>query len=302
MLLPSQRIRILDIAATYALTDRINISADLPIVFNRFSALLPPLGPRPPALRYDLLARGVGDLSLVTRSWLLDGNKHPLNNVALGVGLLLPTGNFRNQAVYGDVVGSPARKKPFGLPADLPGQGGVGVVFDFQAYKTFVRRPLRNATLFATGLYLAQPRNTLPTPSIYSGLGAQFVDPQGVQNALILSVADSWFLEGGIALPPVPGARAPLVRGFRPVLAYRFEGTKQKDIFGRNDGYRNPGWLMAWEPGFIYVRGTNILALSVPIVTNRMVNYIPTVRPGSQFRGNGTVAPAGIVLRYTRLF
>jgi len=82
------------------------------------------------------------------------------------------------------------------------------------------------------------------------------------------------------------------------------EGARQKDIFGRNAGYRQPGYFMAFGPGAIYSYGSNIVTVEVPIVFTRNIRADRAIAPGDPFgvRTSALVKPVGVIVRLLRLF
>jgi hypothetical protein len=111
-------------------------------------------------------------------------------------------------------------------------------------------------TVFASGTYLANPRNTNGHPSIISGLGVA-VTPANA-NRLVNSVPDQYFARVGVALPAG-------LRGLGASIAVRMEGQPRYDLIGRSDGFRRPGTEMFLEPGLTFVRGNSTWSAGVPI-------------------------------------
>src|SRR5208282_2457096 len=76
---PRERLSILDVNAQYIFSPRLSVQASLPIVFNQYSQLFPPLG-QGNGQRSFQNAQGIGDLSLFANYWLLKRKQHPLHN------------------------------------------------------------------------------------------------------------------------------------------------------------------------------------------------------------------------------
>ena len=78
-----------DVAATYAVTKRLNLTLELPFQY----------GSRTNAFEHDgvhvhtMRAAGIGDLRLSANFWLLKPDKHPDQNISLGLGVKAPTGD-----------------------------------------------------------------------------------------------------------------------------------------------------------------------------------------------------------------
>src|SRR3970282_1208337 len=97
------------------------------------------------------------------------------------------------------------------------------------------------------------PKNThLPT-------GARQVEPpppgigyQGFSRAgTVYSVADQYLLQAGL------GYAVPKLAGLAFTVTGRVEGVPARDIIGREDGFRRPGYAVSVGPGIMYARGQN---------------------------------------------
>jgi len=119
-------------------------------------------------------------------------------------------------------------------------------------------RQLSKATLFASGTYLANPRDTNGTPSILVGLGLGN-NPAFVREGLVVnSVPDQYLVRLGAVMPVG-------TTGLGVSLAYRMEGLPRYDLIGGSHGWRRPGYEMFAEPGLSFSKGSSTLSLNVPI-------------------------------------
>lgn len=274
--------------------------------------LFPPLGPGN-GYRHGWDARGIGDVTLFGQSWLLDSKKHPFHNVALGVGMKLPTGNWNAKALIPNETGLfPTRRAVY--PAAIqPGDGGVGMLVGFDSYKVLMHPLwLANTTLFASGSYLINPRNTNGIPSMITNLGVPLTP--NFANSLSTSVADAYTMQVGVSIR-LPGTwDKPNLKGLRLRVVGRCEGVTDRDLIGGNKGFRQPGYAMSVGPGIAYARGRDLWLVEVPIVFNQHINPGATLLPGlprntptgpqpgniNFQRQMGLVAPLSISLRYVR--
>lgn len=307
---PVIRLSILDVTARYRVGSRSSIVATMPIVMNHFSMIFPPQSPSR-GKRHGWPASGVGDLAIFAQRWMLDPKKHPFGNVALGAGMKLPTGNWDLKALIPDETGRNLSRRAMFPPAIMPGDGGVGVIVGYEAYKV-LRAPqfLRQTTLFTSGSYLINPRNTNGTRSIISNLGVPLTG--NFLNRLTNSVADGYSLAAGIAWRPPLVWEYPKLRGTRLLAVAKYEGLNSHDLIGENDGFRQPGYALAVGPGFSYSYGKDTFIAEVPIVFNRHINPGATTLPGlpvrngpSAFNPNrqmGLVAPVSLSIRYVHSF
>jgi hypothetical protein len=261
------RQNVLDLSVTRALNAHVSISASVPFVMASWSL---PMPVRPvPGPRVQQTARGIGDIVLTGRTWLLDPSRHARGNASLGLGIKVPTGSSGVMDVYPDLSGRNPASKVVDQSIQ-PGDGGWGIVGEALGF-----RRIGGVTAFASGTYLANPRNTNGHPSIISGLGVA-VTPANA-NRLVNSVPDQYLARMGVALPAG-------LRGLGASIAVRMEGQPRYDLIGRSDGFRRPGTEVFLEPGLTFVRGSSTWSASVPIAFYR--NRYPDPYTGS--RGDAT--------------
>lgn len=167
----------------------------------------------------------------MARRWRLDCPKHPNANVSLGFGLKLPTGNYDARDSFRDMAGNRAAR--YLDISSQPRDGGVGLICNFQAF-----HQMNDSTLFASGTYLANPRNANGTPSLIVGLMSAGAPP----GARVSSGRDQYVLLGGVIVP------ISAKRGLSQSLAGRLEGIRTDDLFGDSDGVRSAGYAVSIEP------------------------------------------------------
>jgi hypothetical protein len=200
--------QILDLAFTHAFNKQGNVTLSVPVVDLNFG-----LGLLPGGAIDDMNAKGIGDVSLVVRGWLADCDLHPHSNISLGFGVKIPIGSSDKRDTYVNGAGANPRVKAVDISSQ-PGDSGFGFVFDAQGF-----RRVGKTMLFASAVYLMNPRNTNSTLSLPSGLmGSQNVPA----NIRVNSVPDAFLVRGG-------GAVA-LSRRLSFNLAGRVEGTPATDI------------------------------------------------------------------------
>lgn len=306
---PHERLSIMDVTGQYNISRRFNLLASLPIVFNRFSMLYPPRGADFGKATASHVT-GIGDLTLIGQSWLLDSNVHPFHNIALGVGVKIPTGNWIAKAILPDETGANFRNRTAYPPAIMPGDGGVGLIFSAQAF-----RKLRNqlpiihgGMIYASGNYLINARDTNGTPSMVQSLGVP-LNPL-FSSRLTNSVTDSYNIQTGISVK-IPGtAENSQLKNLRFRTAANWEGVPSRDLIGKHNGFRQPGYTFSVGPGLTYSRKNDFFSVDVPIVFGRHINPNASLLPGLPVRGRaapigfnrqmGLVAPLSVVVRYAR--
>jgi hypothetical protein len=256
----------LDIGATYALNPEWNLALSIPVViYGSSSRGLPANTAGSP--RFVHSTKGLGDISFSVRHWVLSTEKHRTGNIALGVGVKLPTGDSNARDLFPNGRGQDIKLRPVDQSIQL-GDGGWGVIFDLQAFQQF-----GSLTAFAQGSYLANPmgrNDTLSPPALLNPNGPSAVPFELRHN----TVPDQYLARLGVT-HPVPG-----VSGLNLLLAVRAEGAPKEDLWGPTTGFRRPGYGIAVEPGLIYTLpgGKTTASVSVPVTTqvNRQeVNGVP---------------------------
>ncbi len=256
-----------DIGVTRVLTTRVSVSLGVPFV-NSSWALRDPAYPLPQERReIPQRGRGIGDISLTSRAWIFDPQTHRNWNVAAGGGIKFPTGNSRYQDRFLDRV-TRVDDLNYVDQSVQPGDGGWGVMLETQAFWR-----VKQAFLFASGSYLANPKDTNDTPSILAVLGIPTDDGSPNAGLGVNSVPDQYLAR--------IGGTVHVWKGFSASLAWRMEGLKRYDLFGGSHGWRRPGTAMFLEPGFSYTHGQHTFSFNVPLgyYYNRHANPY-TNRPG----------------------
>ena len=237
---PTNKQNQLNLDASYAVTDRIGVGLSVPLHWNSFTVKrAPPGSPAGTApVEGATRARGLGDVTVRGRYWILSPTR-TRGNVAFGLGLKLPTGRHDvTDTIYGREV-----------PVDWsiqPGDGGVGISPSVSGFLQAGR-----ATLYVSGAYLANPRNTTGTPSFFGSLqNARVVAPNSATDQFSVAVGASLNARSGWPSPS---------------LGWRMEGVPVSDLLGPSDGSRRPGTIHFVEPGLTFTRGRHALTGTVPV-------------------------------------
>jgi hypothetical protein len=307
---PKMRLTLLDVSARYNFNSRVSVLASMPIALNSYSQLFPPKGSAK-GLRAGWNVDGIGDLVIQPQVLCLHPKEHPYENVVLGLGIKVPTGNWDEKRNIPNLNGQFLGRTTVYPQAVMPGDGGTGIVASMDAFKTF-RAPklVRGQTVFLSGSYLVNPRNTNGASSIISSAGVPLTP--NFLNELSNSVADAYSVQAGCALK-IPGTwNKPNFKGLRARAVYRWEGVRAHDLIGPAGGFRQPGWAMSIGPGVTWARNRDLLMVDVPITFLRYINAersaVPGPSNGSQpaafnpARNLGLVAPVSIAVRYVRSF
>jgi hypothetical protein len=259
-----------NINVTYAATDRFSLRLTVPISRGSQSRFYPD------TVRHVARAGGIGDIGLVGTAWLRNPTAHTTGNLALGVGMKIPTGNYKVTEPYFLADGSSVQH-PVDQSIEL-GDGGWGVILQGQAFRQIDSR----AFAYFTGSYLVSPRN-------HTGVTRA---PAGQPNSTVrISVPDVYTGRLGIAYGVLRQ------QGLSISLGGRVDGIPYHDLIGSSDGFRRPGHIVFVEPGITLARGPNTLTFNAPIrVAARLA------KPLSATVGSGDLAGVLIFVAYSRRF
>ncbi|MDX1989448.1 MAG: hypothetical protein SFV17_22360 [Candidatus Obscuribacter sp.] len=307
---PRMRQSVLDVTGRYYINRRLSVLATLPVTMNRFSLLIPPKGPLQ-GVREGWSVGGIGDLQLHSQATVLDPRDHPYENMIVGLGIKIPTGDWDEQRTIPNLNGNQWAKRAVYPAAVMPGDGGTGIVGTFDAFKTFrAPRILRGQSVFVSGSYLSNPRNTNGTSSIINSAGVPLTP--NFLNELTNSVADAYAVQAGVSLK-IPGTwNKPSLKGMRARVVGRWEGVRSHDLIGPSGGYRQPGYAMSIGPGLTWAREKDMIMVDVPLTFLRYINAERSAVPGpsngntpaafNESRNLGLVAPVSVSVRYIRSF
>ena len=222
-----------DVSASYAVTDRVNLTLTLPFshgTHSRFYA---------DGSRHTVSAAGLGDVSLTGSVWLRDPACHPDGNFSVGAGLKTPSGD--NGVVddfflaNGSVIQSPVDQ------SIQLGDGGLGIILQAQGFQRLRSR----TSAYFYGWYLVTPRERTAVGSPLPGVP--------------LSVPDVYSIRPGVTYALEPK------RGLSVSLGTRIDGIPKRDLVGGNGGFRRPGYSLYLDPGLIISRGRATWTVNVPL-------------------------------------
>lgn len=236
-----------DFFATLGISTRVYASLSIPTVINTRSSLYE----HGRTERHTTFSRGLGDVRLGAGLWILDPLENPNGNLALGLGIKLPTGNYNASDIFYNVGPDGA---PETRPVDQsiqPGDGGFGIAFDFQLYQQLSE----GLFTYASGFYLINPRETNGIRTFRETLSLL------LENESIMAVPDQYALRAGLSQTLSPSVALS--------LGGRFEAVPVKDLIGGNDGFRRPGNVLSIDPGFSYMADNFTFTLNVPVAVRR---------------------------------
>lgn len=283
----------LDLGITYMVNQRLSFSVNLPIQYNDRSSLYEHYGntvaQNPEQKRFHTGSQGIGDLRISGSYWLVNPVKLPKANIAAGLGVKLPTGNYGVTDNF-HKLNKEGQDYTINQPVDQSiqlGDGGVGVSVELQGYASL------NSTLtaYANGFYLFNPRETNgvvrnPTATTIDLVTGTF------------SVADQFAARIGLSqsIKAIPGLAV--------MLGGRVEGVPAIDAFGGSSGFRRPGYIVSVEPGLSYMRHKTSVAATMPwaVYRNRIKSYSDRLDPLGVRQGDAAFADYLVSVNISRWF
>ena len=270
----------LDLGLIYALTNRLSLTVVVPLSYTDRSSLYE----HDRTNRYHSQSYGLGDIRLTANYWLLKPEVYPDQNVSIGLGVKLPTGNFNAQDDF-FIKQTDGKVAPERRPVDQSmqlGDGGVGITLEVQAYKQL----FKNTSVYLGGFYMLNPRDTNQTRTYRETLRST------LSNEKYMSVPDQFMARAGVAYA------LPAVHGLSATLGGRVEGIPVHDLIGGSHAFRRPGYVISVEPTLNYMKGKNSFTAGVPVAVVRNRTQSVTDREAVVPR-HGDAAFADYVLYFT---
>lgn len=252
----------LDLGVSYGVSNRLSFSFNLPLIHYDRSSLYEHYGnsasANPEHKRFNTGAQGIGDVRISGLYWLLDPVKHYKSNIAVGLGVKLPTGNENVQDEFhkrkatdgGDSIIVKAVDQSIQL-----GDGGVGISLELQGFTAIGTR----GSLYFNGFYMSNPQETNNTVNRVLNANSTSVD----SITAFHSIADQFVVRFGANYLVAPK------HGIAAGLGLRAEGVPAKDLIGGSKGFRRPGFIVSVEPGLAFSRGKFSFSVNVPYALYR---------------------------------
>lgn len=261
-------IHTIDLSASYGISDLLSLRLTVPISTGTNSRI------HPDGVRRETSATGIGDISLVGTLWLLDPVSHADGNVAVGLGMKLPTGSNDVMGELGLPGGTVQHPVHPGLQL---GDGGWGIILEIQAYQRLVA----GLSAYAFLSYLVSPRETS--------------DVTFSPTSDVLSVPDVYHGRVGLAYSILPDGV------LSASLGARVDGIPVRDLVGGDEGIRSPGYTLFLDPGLAVIWERNTFTVSVPIrMHGEFKKNVGDLRGDPPTGGRGDLASYLIYLGVTR--
>lgn len=279
----------IDLGLAYGLSNRLSVAANLPLIYYDRSSLYEHYGnteaANPEHKRFHTGAKGIGDLRLSGTYWLFDPAKNSNHNLAVGLGIKLPTGDANVQDEFHKRKSTDGTDSVIVKAVDQSiqlGDGGVGFSLEMQGFTSI----FKDGSLYFNGFYMSNPRETNET--VNRVLTSKSTQADSI--TAFHSVADQFVVRIGINYLVLPRQNLAVNLGIRA------EGVPAKDVIGKDQGFRRPGYIISAEPGLAFQHGDVLFSLNVPLALyrNRVKSVSDLADPTGQRHGDAAFADYSI--------
>jgi hypothetical protein len=240
----------LDMALTRVFNNRWSAMIDIPILANK----------RTSTYEHGFEERGathsfgLGDIRIAAYRWLLNPAKNRNGNIQMGLGLKLPTGDYKYEDFWTNI--GPDRERVLRTvdQSIQLGDGGTGLTLELNAF----RRITDHFGVYGNFYYLSNPREHNGVRTYREVISPQYTER--LANEAISSVPDQYMVRGGVDFSK--GA-------FSASFGARIECVPVHDLIGRSGEFRRPGYVWSVEPGISYQIGAAQLFATVPVAVIR---------------------------------
>ncbi|MEO8416220.1 MAG: hypothetical protein ABI472_21340 [Ginsengibacter sp.] len=252
-----------------------SLDFSLPISANSRSSTLEHGGPNTP--RHATHAFGVGDATVAVYKWLISPSVRQRGNIQLGLGIKLPTGDYKYQDYF--YRNDSTRVLSAVNPAIQLGDGGTGIITELNTFYFFNSK--RTVGLYGNFYYLINPRDINGTQYTMG----KPLDPFTLQiGAYENSVPDVFSFRAGVDLN---------LNHWAFSAGIRDEGSPVRDLIGQSNGSRRAGYTLSVEPGIIYKFKNATVYTYVPFTVSHSISQNLVDKQISKHTGVYTVSAGG---------
>ena len=237
-----------DISITKKIDNRWSLSFNLPINSNTRSSLYEHGGKE----RHTTSSFGIGDVRFTVYRMLLNPASSRRGNIQLGLGLKLPTGDYKYQDYFYTSTPGVKNYGPVDQSIQL-GDGGTGFTTELNGYYNLSHK----VGFYGTFYYLINPRETNGVSTARGGTASATSIAYGSE---VMSVPDQMMIRIGVNFN---------FSKFSASLGMRDECLPVHDLIGGSNGFRRPGYIISAEPGITYKTKTTTFFANTPIALVR---------------------------------
>ena len=219
---------------------------------------------------------GLSDIRVTVYKWLFDVSTPHRGNIQVGLGIKLPTGDYKYQDYFYRTTGKVIAPVN---PSIQLGDGGTGFTVEVNGFYTV------NSTLalYGNAFYLFNPRDQNGTSNT---IGRDPSPAQKEAGADVNSVPDAFLVRGGANYS---------IKALAVWAGLRFEGVPVYDALGANHGIRRAGYGFSVEPGLTYTIGKTSLFTFVPIPIYQTLKTTAADKAVAAINGTPATSPGGLV-------
>ena len=220
----------IDMVVTHELNKRWSLLLDVPVIANSRSSLYE----HDRVHRYTTHSFGVGDIRFAAYRWMFDPSKSEKFNLQLGLGIKLPTGDYRYQDRF-HTSDSTTQIGPVDQSIQL-GDGGTGFTVEANTFYNFSH----HVGVYGNLYYLVNPREQNGVSTSRGGTPSA----QTVQiGSDVMSVPDQYLIRAGVNFD---------FNRWMFSAGMRDECLPVHDLIGGSQGFRRPGYIISEEQGVSY--------------------------------------------------
>lgn len=265
----------MDISISRMMKNGWSVNFSLPIASNSREASLEHGGPN--TTRHTTHSFGIGDIRFTAYKWLLRPTVQQKGNVQLGLGLKLPTGDYKYQDYF--YRNDSTKVLSAVNPSIQLGDGGTGIITELNLF--YILNAARTISFYGNFYYLINPREQNGT-AITSGRIPPRLD--SLANNIILSVPDQFSIRVGAYFN---------IKNWAFSAGIRNEGSPVNDLLGGSEGIRRAGHNLSVEPGILYKMKKVSVYAFVPIIIERKISQNVPDKFKTKYLGTNFVSPGG---------
>lgn len=244
-----------DITLSRLLANGWSLSLSLPFSANSRTSKLEHGGISNPA--HTTHTFGIGDLRFTAYKWLSTPKAYQKINFQLGLGIKLPTGDYKYQDYFyrkeDSTVLAPVN------PSIQLGDGGTGIILEMNTFYQLSK----SINFYGNIYYLLNPRDQNGTSNL---LGRKPTTPAMINLVKaagdVNSVPDQYSLRAGIDFK---------LEKWLFSLGLRHEGIPVYDLIGQSNGFRKAGYNTSIEPGIGYSKKNTSIYVYIPVVVSTKI-------------------------------
>lgn len=264
----------MDIGITRLMNKGWALDLSIPVSANSRSTTAEHGGANTP--RFATHTFGIGDIRFTAYKWLLAPRVTQKGNIQLGLGLKLPTGDYKFQDYFhwndSTKVLAPVN------PSIQLGDGGTGIITELNAFYFFNKK----ISLYSNLYYLINPREQNGVPSTLGGRPVSDIAKKSGGD--VMSVPDVFSIRAGANFS---------VDKWSFSAGLRDEGIPVHDLVGGSNGTRRAGYNLSIEPGILYKMKKVSLYTYIPFIVSRKIKQNVPDKIVSQLTGVYTLSAGG---------